>query len=149
MTALQRITKELQDIADNPPGQCSAGPVGNDLFHCRATIMGPRNSPYEGGLFDVAIDFPKDYPFKPPHIKFTTPIYHMNINTQGGICLDILHSKWSPGISLSKVLVVIGALMNDPNPAHGLREDLRQEYLRDKASYIRNARKWTQMYASN
>ncbi|ROT70513.1 ubiquitin-conjugating enzyme E2 D2B [Penaeus vannamei] len=149
MTALQRIAKELEDLADNPPDYCSAGPVGNDLFHCQATIMGPRNSPYEGGLFDVAIDFPKDYPFKPPRISFKTPIYHINIDVDGDICLDILGSEWSPAISLSKVLLMIVALLNEPNPDDPLRWEAFQEYKNGKESYDRTAQMWTFMYARN
>jgi ubiquitin-protein ligase len=101
--ALKRINKELQDLGKDPPANCSAGPVGEDLFHWQATIMGPDDSPYAGGVFFLNIHFPADYPFKPPKVNFTTRIYHCNINSNGGICLDILKDQWSPALTISKV----------------------------------------------
>uniref|UniRef100_A0A8C3BZF0 E2 ubiquitin-conjugating enzyme n=1 Tax=Cairina moschata TaxID=8855 RepID=A0A8C3BZF0_CAIMO len=97
-----RLEKELNDLARDPPAQCSAGPVGDDMFHWQATIMGPNDSPYQGGVFFLTIHFPTDYPFKPPKVAFTTRIYHPNINSNGSICLDILRSQWSPALTISK-----------------------------------------------
>ncbi|XP_009201305.1 ubiquitin-conjugating enzyme E2 D4 isoform X6 [Papio anubis] len=101
-----RRTRELTDLQRDPPAQCSAGPVGDDLFHWQATIMGPNDSPYQGGVFFLTIHFPTDYPFKPPKVAFTTKIYHPNINSNGSICLDILRSQWSPALTVSKALCV-------------------------------------------
>jgi ubiquitin-conjugating enzyme E2 D/E len=92
--AAKRINKELQDLGRDPPSNCSAGPVGDDMFTWQATIMGPSDSPYQGGVFFLTIKFPTDYPFKPPKVMFQTKIYHPNINSNGGICLDILKDQW-------------------------------------------------------
>jgi len=101
-SATKRINKELQDLSKDPPSTCSAGPMNDDLFHWQSTIMGPKDSPYEGGIFFLNIHFPTDYPFKPPKVQFTTKIYHCNVNNNGSICLDILQSQWSPALTISK-----------------------------------------------
>uniref|UniRef100_A0ABA3IEZ4 Ubiquitin-conjugating enzyme E2D 1a n=1 Tax=Gadus morhua TaxID=8049 RepID=A0ABA3IEZ4_GADMO len=132
--ALKRIQKELKDLQRDPPAQCSAGPVGEDLFHWQATIMGPSDSPYQGGVFFLTIHFPTDYPFKPPKIAFTTKIYHPNINSNGSICLDILRSQWSPALTVSKVLLSICSLLCDPNPDDPLVPDIAHIYKSDKPS---------------
>ncbi|XDV50127.1 hypothetical protein PO909_019236 [Leuciscus waleckii] len=134
--ALKRIQKELTDLARDPPAQCSAGPVGDDVFHWQATIMGPNESPYQGGVFFLTIHFPTDYPFKPPKVAFTTRIYHPNINSNGSICLDILRSQWSPALTISKVLLSICSLLCDPNPDDPLVPEIARIYKTDTEKYV-------------
>jgi len=145
--SLKRINKELVDLGKDPPANCSAGPVGDDMFHWQATIMGPDDSPYSGGVFFLDIHFPADYPFKPPKVHFTTRIYHCNINSNGGICLDILKDQWSPALTISKVLLSICSLLTDPNPDDPLVPDIAQLLKNDRQRHDHTAREWTSKYA--
>ena len=145
--ALKRITKELAELAKDPPANCSAGPIDDDLYHWQATIVGPSDSSYQGGLFFLNIHFPVDYPFKPPKLTFITKIYHPNINSNGGICLDILKDQWSPALTISKVLLSISSLLTDPNPDDPLVPDIANLFKADRKKYNDNAREWTRKFA--
>lgn len=65
-----RITRELQDITRDPPQGCSAGPKGENLMEWVSSIVGPEDTPYAGGLFNLDVIFPADYPFSPPKVIF-------------------------------------------------------------------------------
>ncbi|KAL5205612.1 hypothetical protein ABZP36_033821 [Zizania latifolia] len=145
--ASKRIQKELMDLQKDPPTSCSAGPSGEDLFHWHATIMGPNDSPYAGGVFFVNIHFPPDYPCKPPKVEFHTKVYHPNINSNGSICLDILKEQWSPALTISKVLLSISSLLTDPNPDDPLVPEIAHIYKNQRLRYEETARAWTQKCA--
>ncbi|CAG8700985.1 36_t:CDS:2 [Rhizophagus irregularis] len=144
--ALKSINKQLHNMIRDPLPLISAGPVGDDLLHWKATIMGPLDSPYEGGVFFLDIQIPTDYPFKPPRIMFTTKIYHPNIDSNGNIDLDILRQHWSPGLSISKLLLSICSFLTDPNPDCGSLE-ISNLYKNDRARYEATVREWTRKYA--
>ena len=148
MSSANRIQKELSLLMKDPPDNCSAGPVDDDIFHWEGTIMGPTETVYEGGIFNLDIHFPKNYPFKPPKVRFQTKIYHPNINSGGFICLDIFKDNWSPALTISKVLLSICSLLTDPNPDDPLVVDIADEYVNEREKYNETAKTWTQIYAS-
>jgi ubiquitin-conjugating enzyme E2 D/E len=148
MGTIKRIQKELKELQLQPPENCSAGLISpSDLFNWHATIIGPQGSPYEGGVFKLNIALQSDYPFRSPHIKFMTKIYHCNINSNGSICLDILKDNWSPALTISKALLSICSLMDDPNPNDPLVYEIADLLIKDKAKHDANAREYTMQYA--
>lgn len=132
----------------DPPSNCSAGLVGESLYDWEATIIGPKDTPYEGGIFVVSVHIPCDYPFKPPLCRFKTKIYHPNINQTGQICLDILKTQWAPSLTISKVLLSLLILLDHPNPDDPLMPDVARMMKENIEEYKRTARNWTLMYAS-
>jgi ubiquitin-conjugating enzyme E2 D/E len=146
--SLRRIQKELQDLKKDSPENCSAGPRDSNIYIWDGMIMGPSDSPFSGGIFQLEIHFPTEYPFKPPKITFKTKIYHPNISSNGAICLDILKDQWSPALTIGKALLSICSLLTDPNPKDPLCPDIANLYIDDKDEYTRVAREWTNMYAS-
>ena len=153
MSAIRRIKKELEEIiaetrniSDQQNQIYSVSPSGDNLFVWKGYMFGPTKSPYEGGVFKMTINFPTDYPFKPPKIYFNTKIYHPNISEAGAICLDILKNMWSPALSISKVLLSLSSLFTDPNPDDPLSPDVAHVYKTNKKQFERIAKDWTQKF---
>ena len=146
-TAQKRIVKELKELNNTEMTNISAGQDNDNCFRWIATIIGPTDSPYENGAFQLQIDFPQNYPFKPPKIQFLTKIYHPNINLSGSICLDILKNNWSPALTISKTLLSICSLLTDPNPDDPLVGDIARLYKDNREEYNKIAREWTKKHA--
>ena len=96
-------------------------PDENDAYHIKALLEGPMGTPFEGGVFLLDIVLPRDYPFKAPKMIFETPIYHCNVNSNGGICLATLKDLWSPRLTMEKCLLEILDMMRNPNTDDALR----------------------------
>jgi ubiquitin-conjugating enzyme E2 D/E len=148
MSDIKRLTKELKDMQKDNTPNLSAGPVNDNLFEWNAVIMGPVDTPYEGGIFYLSISIPSNYPFKSPIVIFNTKIYHPNINSSGNICLDILKTQWSPALTISKILLSICSLLTDPNPNDPLVPDIADVFKTNPELYFKNAKEWTITYAS-
>lgn len=148
MSCEARLRRELEDLKHDAYTFCTAGPQSDDdLTTWTATITGPADSPYEGGIFALTIRFPSDYPFCPPKVMFVTPIYHPNISSGGAICLDVLKDQWSPALTVGKILLSICSLLTDPNPDDPLTPHIAEQYLRSRDEFEETARVHTQTYA--
>lgn len=125
-----------------------ATPHDDNIRHFDVQITGPIASPYEGGIFQLELFLPEEYPMEPPKVRFVTRIYHPNIDKLGRICLDILKDKWTPALQIRTVLLSIQALMSAPNPDDPLANDVAAAWKANEQAALQTAREWTLKYAS-
>jgi hypothetical protein len=80
--------KELKEIDHDKASGVTADIVGDNLQHLIGSVPGPKDTPYEGGLFRVDIQLDAQYPFAPPKMRFMTRVWHPNVSSaNGAICL--------------------------------------------------------------
>lgn len=90
-------------------------------------VICPDHAPFSKGAFRVAIDFPAEYPFKPPKVTFKTRIYHPNVDEKGQVCLPIISAEnWKPATKTHQVLQSLVSLIHEPEPEHPLRPDVAE-----------------------
>lgn len=149
--AASRIDKELRDVCREDK---VAGVVVTKIYESNnrkltGKIKGPSGTSYEGGVFEVDIQLPNQYPFEPPKMKFITKVYHPNISSQtGAICLDILKDNWSPALTIKTALLSLQALLCSPEPNDPQDAEVAKMYKEDRKQFEQTAKFWTEMYAS-
>jgi len=147
MTANLRLSREYQKLSEEP--------IDNVTFELHAynplvwsfIILGPHDSPYEGGIYNGIITFPSTYPTNPPVVEFKSKLFHPNVYPDGKLCISILHEgndstgyeheieRWRPIQNVRTIFLSIISLLNDPNPdsaanidAAKMLRDNREEY---------------------
>mmetsp|Transcript_14555 Transcript_14555/g.42549 ORF Transcript_14555/g.42549 Transcript_14555/m.42549 type:complete len:159 (-) Transcript_14555:498-974(-) len=150
-TARQRLLKEMKDVSRNKALDTGIMLIPNEsnLFIWRGLLAGPKDTPYEGGTFELAINVPEQYPLVPPVVRFRTKVFHPNVHFKTGeICLDILKNAWSPAWTLTSTCQAVLALMSSSAPDSPLNCDAGN-LLRagDVRGYNSMARMYTREFA--
>ena len=94
-----------------------------NIMNVKALVIGPKDTPYEGGFYFFNINFTNNYPMQPPHVDFCTlqdnVRFNPNLYNCGKVCLSILGTWNGPGwtsvMNLITILIDLQSLLNS-NP---------------------------------
>ncbi|KAJ5051820.1 uncharacterized protein L3040_001591 [Drepanopeziza brunnea f. sp. 'multigermtubi'] len=113
-------------------------------------FKGPKETPFEGGLWKVHVELPDQYPYKSPSIGFVNRIFHPNIDElSGSVCLDVINQTWSPMFDMINIFeVFLPQLLRYPNPTDPLNGEAAALLMREPKSYDAKVKEYVAKYAS-
>ncbi|KAG1866025.1 ubiquitin-conjugating enzyme/RWD-like protein [Suillus subluteus] len=138
-TALRRLMTEYKQLTSggSPDGMFTAGPISeSDFFTWEALICGPKDTPFEGGVFVAKLTFPQDYPLSPFKMKFDPALFHPNIYPDGNVCISILHTPGDDPTIVEKVILSVISML----AGTGANIDCCKLYRENKPEYERLVR---------
>jgi ubiquitin-conjugating enzyme E2 S len=101
------LWRQQQELLTKSPDCVKVLINSEDPLDIQADIIGPKETPYEGGIFRVKIIVSSEFPYTAPKGYFMTKIYHPNVSERGEICVNTLKRDWNPkGWSLYNVFEV-------------------------------------------
>lgn len=119
----------------------------NSCDEIRLLFEGPTNSPYEGGLFRVKLDFEDHFPNKPPIVKFITRIWHPLVEfSSGKMCQDYFKENWTNDCDAKKFLELLRNMLINYNHTSGINLDAINDI--NEGIYEKKAKDFTEKYAS-
>ncbi|CAF2619395.1 unnamed protein product [Rotaria sp. Silwood2] len=136
--AVRRLQQDFRQLMKNKVDGIDASPSSDNLLLWNAIICGPEESIYESGTFQLQLNFPEDYPNRPPQVRFITNVFHPNVWCDDGlICVDILKDGWLPSYDVLAILHSIRLLLIDPNPLSPANLEAALLYRDNRVEYNR------------
>lgn len=125
--ALKRLKNEYKDNIKEPNYFFSIYPNEKNFYIWDVILIGPPDTIFENAIIKAQLEFPLEYPNKPPVFTFLTDLFHPNIYINGKVCISILHEgvdmynyesvseRWNPSHSVSSILMSIISMLPSPN----------------------------------
>jgi len=115
----------------------------------RGYIIGPKDSLYEGHVFEVEIVIDSSFPFRPPKVLWYTPTWHPNIAIGGTppyeVCNGLIGQGWKPKYHIVDVIRSLEKMLAHPNPFSALNVEAAKQMLEDQERFLRNVEMFLQM----
>lgn len=136
--------QELEDLQKELPKYLRNLCSEEDNVLVWHALLLPERPPYNLKAFRLCISFPREYPFQPPTVKFTTRIYHPNVDRDGRVCLPIISKKnWKASTRTCQVLEALNMLVNQPEPGQPVRLELAEQLTQDPELFDQMAQEFT------
>eukprot|EP00039_Didymoeca_costata_P029127 m.23396 g.23396 ORF g.23396 m.23396 type:complete len:617 (-) comp7494_c0_seq4:292-2142(-) len=111
----KRLFKEYHKILRDPIQNIEAHPMEENILEWHF-LLTPAEEPYAGGQYHGILEFPAEYPMRPPAIKMLTPNGRFETNTRLCLSMSDYHPEsWNPGWSVATVLVGLQSFMYEEN----------------------------------
>jgi ubiquitin-conjugating enzyme E2 G1 len=149
MSSIKRLQSELKQLIKEPNYFFSVCPNDNNFYKWDVLMIGPPDCPFDGAFIKASIEFPSDYPNRPPKFNFISNVYHPNVYTDGKVCISILNEvsdenidgyeqtsdRWNPSRSIDSVLMSIITMIAVPNFDSPANVDASVEWRNNFDSY--------------
>lgn len=115
--AAKRMAKERKDLEKENPDYFVVF-NDDDLLKFDAYVVGPEDSLYRHKLVKLHFEIPREYPMKPPTVKFvqhTGERIHPNLYVDGKVCLSILGTWQGEPWAYSMTVSQLTRLLNQPS----------------------------------
>ena len=113
-SARRRLLREFITINNEPSTYYTITHNPQNIQECMANIHCLPGYRYDGMNFNIELTIPDTYPFRPPELKFLSPIKSQHVDSKTGrMCLDILNERWSPAMTLSQLITSICSILTD------------------------------------
>lgn len=114
-------------------------------------VIGPPDTPYHKGIYKAHINFPDEYPMKPPTVRFLSKMFHPNIYKDGKVCISTLQTGrdgadqlgvyWRPVLGIEQVILSVVSLLSDPNLDDPANTGAANLLKKDKEEYRKRCEK--------